>query len=80
MTDNKNQVICPESRMNFLVEKAEEALAQAEKFADQNGLHFNFSPAYAMGGSYYGHGDKDPNETNEWGDDQYGWHASSANC
>lgn len=55
------------------VEKAYAALRAAEKLADEAGVSFHFSPAYGMGGAYYG---KDSEEG--YGDT--GWSSSSQNC
>ena len=62
------------------VNKFEEALSEAESIANKFGLDFSISPAYAMGGRFYGAGDEDEDKTDEYGDPEFGWSASSNSC
>ncbi len=59
--------------LSVLVEEAYAALKKCEAFADKYHLEFSWSPAYGMGGWYYG----DPAER-EYPED--GWRSSSASC
>lgn len=54
------------------VAAAYEALAEAERLADETGEGFSFSPCYGMGGYY------EPGETNEYTDES--WFPSSLGC
>lgn len=62
-------------RIAVLVGAAEENIAEAEKLADEFGLDFGFSPAYGMGGTFYGEG-------HPWinGYTEQGWNPSSMSC
>lgn len=40
-------------KLNELVTQAYNAIAEAEKIADQLGVSFDFDVAYGMGGTYY---------------------------
>lgn len=66
-----------------MVKLAEDALARAEKLADESGLSFSFEPAYGMGGTYYGKGKSaqdSPSDPYDWSDDSWGWYSSSQSC
>lgn len=58
--------------LSQLVREAEQSLEKAKAFADQHNLVFEFSPAYGMGGTYYG-GKGHPHESQ-------GWYPSSGSC
>lgn len=49
-------------------------LSAAKKLADKYKLSFSFSPAYGMGGRYYG------NVEDRYNDESEGWQASSHDC
>jgi hypothetical protein len=61
------------ARIAVLVVAAEKNIREAEVLADEHGLDFSFSPAYGMGGTYYGEGHK-----YEWV--EHGWNPSSMSC
>lgn len=63
------------ARIAVLVGAAEENIHEAEKLADEFGLDFDFSPAYGMGGTYYGEGHE---YTTQWA--EQGWNPSSMSC
>lgn len=73
--------------LNKLIEESEKALQEAEAFADEHGLEFSWEgPAYGMGGYYQSkkaylaeYGEDEP-LVNSWGEEQYGWQASSQSC
>lgn len=68
-------------QLNELVKNAENALKEAEAFADKYGLGFHFCPEYGMGGTYFGIGSENWNSSNDDQIEQYGqWVSSSANC
>lgn len=58
-----------------LVSQAEGNISEAAELADEFSLDFNFSPAYGMGGNYYGEG-------HPWinGYTEQGWNPSSMSC
>lgn len=78
------------AELNVLVEVAQTALAEAQRFANENDLSFNFSPAYGMGGTFYPASGQVRNEYNEttWhnsdcygnGDAEGRWQPSSQSC
>jgi hypothetical protein len=68
-----------QQELSDLIARAEEALADCTKFADKYHLSFGWSPAYGMGGYYYG----DPKDkVDKYGEDrtENGWRASSQSC
>lgn len=60
-----------------LVSKFESALAEAEAFATEHKLSFRIDPCYGAGATFDG---AEVGETNEWGEETYGWFASSQSC
>lgn len=66
-------------KLKELVSTAEAALAEAELFAIKHGLEFSFSPAYGMGGTFYG-SMEDSNKSYYGIDNDHGWIASSQTC
>lgn len=64
--------------------KAESALAEAKAYADAEGLSFRMSPAYGMGGTYYGTSHPEFAEINKYANYENGlddgWSASSSSC
>lgn len=56
-----------------LVANFNNALNEAEAFADEHGLDFHISPEYGMGGTYYGEG-------HEYTWAEQGWNPSSQSC
>lgn len=59
-----------------LVKSAYDNLALAQALADEHKLEFSFSPAYGMGGTYYGYPSED-----KWDyRDEPGWQSSSSTC
>jgi len=63
--------------LNAMVSKVLSDLAACERFADEHKLSFSFSPAYGMGGHYYG----DPEDRySPYGDEPEGWSPSSQGC
>lgn len=58
------------------VATAYKALAKAEALAIKHKLEFSFSPAYGMGGRFYGEVEED-----DWTDlEEPGWVSSSHDC
>jgi len=62
------------------VSKFEDALSEAETTAEKYGLEFSIEPAYGMGVFFEGSGDNDSESTNNYGDRDFGWFASSQSC
>ena len=87
-TDKTKEIIMKTNKelyteLKALVDKANEALKNAEDFADEHGLEFHFSPAYGMGGHYVGNSENIRNKWNEKSyenDTEAGWHPSSMSC
>lgn len=62
--DEKKRETALKNMANF-VAQAKVNLEAAQAIADEWGVDFSFSPAYGMGGTYYGNS---------------GWNSSSQNC
>lgn len=72
------------------VETAYAALKRATVLADENGVTFDFSPAYGMGGYYHPTKSKNvlgaatdvviEDENDDWESSDEGWVSSSNNC
>lgn len=65
-----------------LIEQAQQIVYQAEALADEHGVSFSMNLGdYGMGGRYVPVPEgKDADATNDWGDREYGWMASSQSC
>lgn len=50
------------AKIDELTKQAHALIDQAEKVADEHGLHFSFDVAYGMGGSYR----PDPTQVEKW--------------
>jgi hypothetical protein len=61
-------------KMAALVSAIEAAVAEAEAFADENGLEFTLDIAYGMGGTYVSEG-----AAAKW-ESSSGWMPSSQSC
>jgi hypothetical protein len=59
-----------------LVAEFERKLTEAERYADEFGLEFDISPAYGMGGTYYGTAE---DVGTRW-EREKGWMPSSQSC
>lgn len=69
------------AKLAELTKNIQNAIEEAEKFADEHDLDFGISPAYGMGGHYYGKNTEERKEYEEYnGDDNGGWRASSQGC
>lgn len=73
-------------KIDELLQKAYDAVSEAESIADEHELRFNFEVSYGMGGTYYGAGTVDVDDDDDWLAD-YGysensgaWLASSQSC
>lgn len=76
MTDKKKLY----EQLEKKVKKVYGALDEAKAFANEHGLSFDFRPAYAMGGTYYGSEDAF-NEARDWNyNANDGWAPSSGSC
>ena len=64
-----------------LLKSIEKATAEAVALADEHGMEFSFpAPTYGTGCWYTGKGHPDRSETNQYGDENDGWYASSQGC
>lgn len=56
--------------------QVDELIAECVAIADETGVTFDVNVGgYGMGGTYDPH-----DQTDQWGNDNYGWHASSQSC
>lgn len=66
-----------QQELSALVDKFNQALADAEAFATEHKLSFHIEPSYGMGGTFKG---REVGELGEWGETSDGWYASSQSC
>ncbi|MND52508.1 hypothetical protein D3C80_435250 [compost metagenome] len=62
--------------LNAKVAAVYAALAEAEAYAEEHSLEFDFGPEYGMGGTYYSEGYIESEGLRR----EAGWSASSHNC
>jgi hypothetical protein len=70
----EEEVRAAQAKISTHVSAAYAELNAAQEIADKYKLSFSFSPAYGMGGHYYG----DPDDHSDY--NEGGWHASSQSC
>lgn len=63
-----------------LVEKFENALAEAEAYAKEHDLSFSIEPSYGMGGRFLKVESEWQAEATGMDIGEYGWYASSMSC
>jgi hypothetical protein len=72
-------------KLSDLVQAAFDALREARRYASENALSFDWTPARGFGGDYYGKGNEeyDPRDHyTYYEEDEYGghWRSSSQGC